>query len=108
MTARKFRPSPDLADGIAAVMDRCRVQAGGGKLVAHALGLSEAQVSRLCNRHAPDMPDFAQMAHLTEALGVTAAAEWLAMLAGALCPAAARITRPWQRRRATWWRRPPR
>lgn len=80
--SRAFSPAPDLADGIAAVMGRMREQSGGIKISAHHLGVGASQVSRYADRAAPDLPTFAQVAELTKATGATAAAEFLAELAG--------------------------
>lgn len=92
---RAFRPAPDIADGLAAVVARLREQAGGIKVAAHHMGVSPATVSRYADRAAPDLPCFAQIASLTRATGASAAAEFLAELAGGRFIAGrARRTRP--------------
>lgn len=74
--------SPAIAAGAKAVLRRMAREAGGLKILAEALGVSVSQAHRYGDAAAPDAPSFAQVLAATAATGATAAAEFMAELAG--------------------------
>jgi hypothetical protein len=74
--------SAEVTAGAKAVLRRMAREAGGLKVLAEALGVSITQAHRYGDAAAPDLPSFAQALAATAATEATAAAEFMAELAG--------------------------